>query len=250
MAGIRLIRSASAAADRPGFAGRHQPGHARVARRGGSGDPAEHELDPVRDRAQDVPCSYPRRRLSVAVTRGDQLEPLGGLLSAVIAPERNAVPGHERELEQRRGRPGQVPVEDAGERVPVEAGVVRRDVVVPDQRGLGDGKVPPGSRVAEPGHRPVERVSPADQRDDLAGAQYLGVDVDNPARQVAQHLPVLPVVPENPRDSGYPAVQAAEQRVDRRGPGSGLPPHRAADPHRPADVAARQPHLRIAGLAV
>jgi hypothetical protein len=69
------------------------------------------------------------------------------------------------------------------------------------------------------------------------------------ARQERQHLPSLRIEPQRPRAAGKALVsQVRQQRVDRRRPLPGRPPHGAAHPHRPAGIAAVQTNLHPARM--
>ncbi len=215
---------------------------------GGAGPPAgcrdrdavEHGLDPSGDGMQD-----PAGVDTTGVGRRDHPQPLGRGRGADVSPQRYAVPRDERELRQGCRRTGQVPVEHTGHLVAIEADVVRRDVVVPDERGLRDREVPPGAGMPEAGDGPVEGGRPRHHRGDLAQREQLDVDVDHPAGQVLQDLAPLPVEAEHPRDVGEPGRQVREERVDGRRPRSGRAPDGVADPYRAAEVAARQPLLDV-----
>jgi len=96
----------------------------------------------------------------VAVAGGQELQAVGGVLGADVAPQGYAVPGRGGQLEQRGGRAGEVPVEPTGELVTVEAGVVPGGVVVPDQRRPADREEPPRPWMGEARDRFVAGLRP------------------------------------------------------------------------------------------
>src|SRR5262249_20366066 len=131
----------------------------------------------------------------------------------------------------------QVPVEHARELVAVEARVVRRDIVVPDQRGFGDGEISPRPGVAEASDSGVERPGPANQRHDLAWRKALGFGFDDMSGHIAEHLTAPPINAEHTGNAGKPPGKVPEQCVNRWSPRPCRPTHRGPDAHRAADVA-------------
>lgn len=86
---------------------------------------------------------------------------------------------------------------------------------------------------------------PAADVDQLGVGEQLGVDVDDPAGQVGQHLPAARVEAQHARNRAHTlGLHMAQQPVHRRRPGTGSPANRPADPHRATNVTAGQ------GLAV
>ena len=176
---------------------------------------------------------------------GDDGQSSGGRPGADVAPERHAVPGDEGQFERRRRGAGQVPVEDPHQLGTVKAHVVRRDVVVPDQRGVGDGEEPPRPGVGEAGHGVMERPGPSDHRNQLLQAERAGVDIDHMPRQVGQHLPSLLVAPQDPGDVRDARGEVIQKGVHRRGPRARAPAHRVPDAHSSPHVAALQGDLPV-----
>ncbi len=242
MDGMRTQQPGERGAGAFRFAQGHEVGHPRVPGGGGGGDPVQHELDPRRDRVEDLPGG------GAAVGRGHELEPRRRRRAPDVPPQRHAVPGDERELEQRRRRPGEVPVEDADQVVADEAGVVRGDVVVPDRRRVGDREEPPRPVVREARDGFVEGAGPGHQRDDLSRGEQLGVDVDHVAGKERQDLASRRVEAAHARHVRQAGPDMLEQRVHRRGPGTGRPVHGVADADGTADVA--REHFFVRGLHV
>ena len=170
--------------------------------------------------------------------------PLGGeRLPISCSRQRNTVPRDEGQLHQRRRRPGEIPVEYPSQLIAIEAGVVRGDVIVADERGPPHARVPPWARVAESGHRLVEAACPRDERINLARCQQFGVDIDDPPGHEGENLTALPRRTPSTRGMQLGARgQVFEQRVNRGGPRPRVPVYRAADP------ATRHPHSRPAHL--
>jgi nicotinamidase-related amidase len=130
---------------------------------------------------------------------------------------------------QRVRRSGKVPVEDPDQLVALEARVVRRDVVVPDQRRPIDGEHPPRPRMREPGDRGVELPGPGDQGTDLPFGEAFRVDVHDPTGKVVEDLPPLPVEPVPAGDVGQPGREEVQQRVYGRRPRPGRAVYPVAD---------------------
>ena len=153
-----------------------------------------------------------------------QLEPPGDVGRRGVPEQRHAAPGEVGELEEPGGRPGEVPVEDAGDPVPREHHVVRRHVVVPDQLRTVDGEEPPGPLVDEAVDRVVQLAGPAGEVLQLRVGEQRRVEVDDRARQVGQHLAAAGVDAEHLGHGPQPALPV-EQPVDRGGPRSCRPAH-------------------------
>ena len=186
-------------------------------------------------------CRICRALDAAAVRRGHQLEPPGDVGRRVSRNSGTAAPGQVRELEAAGSvGPARSQSKTPTTRSPSKHHVVRRDVVVPDQVRAVDREVPPRALADEPVDRVVQLAGPAGQVLELRVGEHGGVEVDDRAGQVGQHLAAAGVDAQHLRHGPQPA-----HPVEQRGapPGVHGPVGRrtvCADPDRTADVAALQ----------
>jgi hypothetical protein len=112
MSGSRRMRSWREAREWPGSPAVIRFAMPGVSGRRGGVDPVDHQPDPLGHGAQDGPS------VEVTVAGRERVEARGGVLGADVAPQRHAVPGHERQFIQRGGGAAKVPVEHSGELIP------------------------------------------------------------------------------------------------------------------------------------
>jgi hypothetical protein len=189
--------------------------------------------------------------MDAAIGRANTPDVLCGDLVSHVAPQRDTVPCDEGELQERRRRPGEIPVEYPGDLIAVKADVVRGDVVVADERGPRCLRVPPRARVTEPGNRLVEAACPRGERVDLAWRQQLGVNIDDPPGQESEHLTALLIEPQHPRNVLGTRGEEIEKGMNRWRPWTRCPVHRATDPPRATHIASqpyRLPRLAPVGI--